>query len=1442
MNFILSNILLELAGNLAYDLFAAGARRLRHEGLTDVERKALLRAYEGAFKAMLEKSAAKLPADTQMHVAGVLRSFLSNVRLSDYLLDLALTKYASIKQDVPTGELRSRFEDVGCDPDTLPLDFDEAIESFLLGLADSLQQEEVHLHRIVSLTLMRAMPSLVQQHREEASGEYRTYAIQDYLLSLRSYCNRLPYSTLPGKPLPSLLDVHVEQTAEWKRESDNGYRIQESADKRYENRSESLEQILEQDRHILLEGGPGQGKSSSLNRLALSLIDRCLQHNRQSLVPIVVSARGLATRQCTLSEGLHAQVTEQLGLRLRNSIPSDLFAHPPFPESTWLLMIDGLDEIVALKDRQQLVEVIEEHAKREPSFYRFVITTRPISELHLLFNSAFKKFVLQEFDPAQRASFAQHWFQNRPNFKAASAELFLSQVEKSHIVDLARVPLLLTISAVLFEQKPNAPLPSRKAALYETFVRALLEDEESERETRKTFCDEWQKRYGHGGGECAEKLFLSRRELLEHVALDRQRSGSKSFAEATKEFIKHSGCLQHPVDEGWLCGQVEILLQRTGLVVTHGTDTTFIHHTFQEFLAASALARRHKTHGTQEWDIVKECLSPDLQDTLMFLLGIWNEAGHNVTEIVHRIWTSPKFMLAAAAIADGVKVDSEVENGVVASVITHTLRLKEDRSHYSERKYPSLDLLSKLCRREDVKRVLLSLARKHPLPHGLSAKAIDALEQHGQLEDVLSLGLDNNVSGFIRLHCAWVLQKDGHIKSAESILLALADDVNVNVPQLHLYVEDRIPYLAARQLGDIGRYDEAGRILLAVARRTKCEVTREEAIKALYAFDRCDELISLARDPEMGANAKVNIAFELARAAHILIELGRVPEAERILLEILANGQAQVWCRLDALKSLTRIEFAESTFSTLSELMLNTNEDALLRTEIASLLIGSKKTADGYSTLMIIGLDVDEDARVRYVAAKKLDEVGYCSESAKAMLSLVKDPLRISDSFRYFLCLPKPIDEIRSVKNSIDLRLRAIDVLKRLKRPIDLLDVVRDEKVEAAVRVGAADAAAELGDSNEIPPVLLQIACDSTVSADVHSESISLLQRLGRTQELLTIATCHKTGLTNRVLAARAAGTLGQLEPAKQFLFDITQSEEGMEIRKFAADCLYELTAEEEVALICQHLAKEEIDPLLRLARNPNALKSVRRMAVDRIARLDHQHLWSLAEDENLNPDLRLDAVELLNMRGFPVDPIPYLFAVAANDTDEDRHGFRNSYNALEDLKQICREAATTSVIPPGYAELTKLASNTDLRGWTRFRAAEALLSLGYREVAAGFLHSLTCESTQEIERRASAIELLGKSGCLSELLSLSTAETIDHELRIKSIGYLRQNAKQADLDGLKQIELVLTRLARNDVEGRIRAAAHDSLLHVHKYIRKKDRLQRVATGPSESITRVAQK
>jgi len=44
VNFILSNILLEVAGNLAYDLFATGARRLRHEGLTDVESKALLRA------------------------------------------------------------------------------------------------------------------------------------------------------------------------------------------------------------------------------------------------------------------------------------------------------------------------------------------------------------------------------------------------------------------------------------------------------------------------------------------------------------------------------------------------------------------------------------------------------------------------------------------------------------------------------------------------------------------------------------------------------------------------------------------------------------------------------------------------------------------------------------------------------------------------------------------------------------------------------------------------------------------------------------------------------------------------------------------------------------------------------------------------------------------------------------------------------------------------------------------------------------------------------------------------------------------------------------------------------------------------------------------------------------------------------------------------------
>jgi hypothetical protein len=96
---------------------------------------------------------------------------------------------------------------------------------------------------------------------------------------------------------------------------------------------------------------------------------------------------------------------------------------------------------------------------------------------------------------------------------------FLQQVEQSRIADLAQVPLLLTLAAVLYEQGRDKRLPTSRTGLYEECVRVLLFSEEAQRVTAESLQQEWQRYLGRRGEGWEDNLFYERRTLLEHLAL-----------------------------------------------------------------------------------------------------------------------------------------------------------------------------------------------------------------------------------------------------------------------------------------------------------------------------------------------------------------------------------------------------------------------------------------------------------------------------------------------------------------------------------------------------------------------------------------------------------------------------------------------------------------------------------------------------------------------------------------------------------------------------------------------------------------------------------------------------------------------------------------------------------------------------------------------------------
>src|SRR5580765_5955558 len=95
------------------------------------------------------------------------------------------------------------------------------------------------------------------------------------------------------------------------------------------------------------------------------------------------------------------------------------------------------------------------HAARPDSNLRFLITTRPLPEINSFDPGFFAHYILRPFERKQVEAFAQNWFTQRNRTDADASERFLRQVEDSRIFDIAQIPLLLTMAAVVYELDTN---------------------------------------------------------------------------------------------------------------------------------------------------------------------------------------------------------------------------------------------------------------------------------------------------------------------------------------------------------------------------------------------------------------------------------------------------------------------------------------------------------------------------------------------------------------------------------------------------------------------------------------------------------------------------------------------------------------------------------------------------------------------------------------------------------------------------------------------------------------------------------------------------------------------------------------------------------------------------------------------------------------------------
>jgi formylglycine-generating enzyme required for sulfatase activity len=427
----------------------------------------------------------------------------------------------------------------------------------------------------------------------------------------------------------------------------------------------SVLDLLQSHSGLVLLGDPGAGKTTFLKFLALTLAAGKgeafgLGDRLPILVPLSAYADALAAGDISLHDfiprfyqklGVDLEIGELLGSAL--------------DQGRALLLLDGLDEVRELGQRHQIVERVKDfYCFYKPAGNKLAVTSRIVGYRDARLEApGLAEATLVDFDNKEIEQFIEKWtsaLERAASGDTRTAELdarrerdeLLGAVRRSAGVrDLAANPLLLTILALMKRQ--GVDLPERRVELYETYVKILLKHWNLARglgvraartvddvETLKSLAPLalWMQETSPGRGLVKEwDLHQALRELFQGLGHANPEHSTRSFLADVRE---HAALL---LDRG-------------------GRQYGFIHLTFQEYLAAVALAQKGQTDVTPVVDALAKHLGEPAWYEVSLLtvgyLGIVQKREEAASSVLEGLLTQASeppgeaVILAGEAVAD----------------------------------------------------------------------------------------------------------------------------------------------------------------------------------------------------------------------------------------------------------------------------------------------------------------------------------------------------------------------------------------------------------------------------------------------------------------------------------------------------------------------------------------------------------------------------------------------------------------------------------------------------------------------------------------------------------------------------------------------------------------------------------------------------------------------
>ncbi|MFD9410101.1 NACHT domain-containing protein [Streptomyces sp. NPDC059989] len=412
-----------------------------------------------------------------------------------------------------------------------------------------------------------------------------TTPLEAYLEAAEKAARRHPYPGVLGVPsLPALADVYVRQQA------------RTPAANNQNDPAVPAAEVFREDRAMcVLLGGPGGGKSTLLCTHLADSADSWLDRRTGETIPVMVSAAALTGTDplpTVLAEAVTANL-RQVGLL--DELTADFFRHPPRAGVSWLVLVDGIDEIPDTDTRNAVLTMLAGAAAAAPGLYRFVVATRPLPAAELgALGPHVPRYELQPFSRDDLHGYATHWF--RPlDDPGRHVKAFIAGLKHSRLESLARIPLMALMLCQLYAADPLRPLPDGRTGAYQSFVE-LIYEQNAHKNIKKTHDEAIRRlkdrhqipRDNQAAEQAAEQVRDHLPELIDHLAYERINGSTAPAVEILASHLQANR--PQKVKEHLWHAFLGDLLRPTGILTQRADDLDFLHQTFLEFHAA-----RHAT-------------------------------------------------------------------------------------------------------------------------------------------------------------------------------------------------------------------------------------------------------------------------------------------------------------------------------------------------------------------------------------------------------------------------------------------------------------------------------------------------------------------------------------------------------------------------------------------------------------------------------------------------------------------------------------------------------------------------------------------------------------------------------------------------------------------------------------------------------------------------------